>query len=276
MRIISIINQKGGCGKTTTAINLSACLAELGCEVLLLDLDPQGHSGLGLGVFPDQTQKGMYAVLAREAPLQEMIQAVRPNLDLAPASITLAAIEQKLAGADQRERQLLLAISGLKRYYDYILIDCPPNLGLLTINALMACDEVLIPLEAGIFSFHGMGRLLETVRLVKTHGKKTLKSRVLVTLYDGRTNHSKAVRNQITETFGDLLYRTVIRQTVRLREAAREGLAITEHDRSSKGYEDYAGLAREVMATEDIAVLPNIPEQEYLDTIEQAIKKTVG
>lgn len=276
MRIIAVINQKGGCGKTTTAINLSACLAEQGREVLLMDLDPQGHSGLGLGVLPDDTQKGMYAVLAREAPLKELIQPVRTHLDFVPSSITLASIEQKLAGTDQRERQLSLAMAGLNHYYDYVLLDCPPGLGLLSINALMASDEVLIPLETGLFSFHGMGRLLETIHLVKTHGHRTLKPRVLVTLYDGRTNHSKAVLSQLTETFGELLFKTIIRHTVRLREAAREGLPINEYDRTSRGYEDYTALAHELMAAEDLVALPQIPDQEFLETVEQAIKKAVG
>ncbi len=276
MRIIAVINQKGGCGKTTTAINLSACLAELGQEVLLMDLDPQGHSGLGLGILPDPAQKGMYSVLAREVPVKELIQPVRTQLDIIPASITLAAIEQKLAGMDRRERQLMLAMAGLNRYYDYVLLDCPPSLGLLTINALMASDEVIIPLEAGIFSLHGIGRLLETLQIVKTYGQRTLKARALVTLYDGRTNHSKAVLAQITETFGELLFKVIIRQTVRLREAAREGLPINEYDRTSKGFEDYTALAHEVMATEDPLSLPEIPDQDFQEAIDRVMKKAVG
>jgi chromosome partitioning protein len=274
MRIMAVINQKGGCGKTTTAINLSACLAELGCEILLMDLDPQGHSSLGLGISADQVQKGMYEVLTREALLEDAVQPIRTNLDLVPANITLVAIEQKLAGTDQRERQLQLAISRMRRYYDYILLDCPPSLGLLTINALMACDEALVPLEAGVFSLHGMGRLLETIDMVKTHGHKTLKVRLLATLYDGRTNHAKAVLTQVSETFGDLLFKTVIRQTVRLREAAREGLPINEYDRTSKGYEDYLALAREILASEERVALPRIPDQDFMETLEQVIKRS--
>ena len=274
MRIMAVINQKGGCGKTTTAINLSACLAELGCEVLLMDLDPQGHSGLGLGVTPAPSRKGMYEALTREATLEEVIHPVRTNLDLVPAGITLAALEQRLAGTDQRESQLPLIISQMKRYYDYILLDCPPSLGLLTINALMASSEVLVPLEAGVFSLHGMGRLLETIDLVKTHGQRTLKVRLLVTLYDGRTNHSKAVLGQVSETFGDLLLKTIIRQTVRLREAARAGLPIAEYDRTSRGYEDYNALAREMMAAEEQTVLPIIPEKDFLETLEQVMKRS--
>lgn len=273
MRIMAIMNQKGGCGKTTTAINLSACLAELGCEVLLMDLDPQGHSSLGLGVTAEQHHKGMYEALTRESTLEEVIHPVRTNLDLAPGGITLAAIEQRLAGTNQRESQIQLMISQMKRYYDYILLDCPPSLGLLTINALMASSEVLVPLEAGVFSLHGMGRLLETIDLMKTRGQRTLKIRLLTTLYDGRTNHSKAILSQVTETFGDLLLKTIIRQTVRLREAAREGLPITEYDRTSRGYEDYTALAREIISMEEQTVLPKIPEQDFLETIEQVVKR---
>jgi len=274
MRIMAVINQKGGCGKTTTAINLSACLAELGCEVLLMDLDPQGHSSLGLGISADQVQKGTYEVLTHEADLEQIIHPVRTNLDLVPASIALVAIEQKLAGTDQRENRLRLVLSQMKRFYDYIFLDCPPSLGLLTINALMACDEALVPLEAGVFSLHGMGRLLETIDMVKTHGHKTLKVRLLVTLYDGRTNHAKAILTQVLETFRDLLFKTVIRQTVRLREAAREGLPINEYDRASKGYEDYLALAREIMASEAQVVLPQIPDHDFLETLEQVIKRS--
>ncbi|MCI0527698.1 MAG: ParA family protein [Nitrospira sp.] len=271
---MAIMNQKGGCGKTTTAINLSACLAELECEVLLMDLDPQGHSSLGLGVTAEQHRKGMYEALTRESTLEEVIHPVRTNLDLAPGGITLAAIEQRLAGTNQRESQVQLIVSQMKRYYDYILLDCPPSLGLLTINALMASSEVLVPLEAGVFSLHGMGQLLETIDLVKTRGQRTLKVRVLTTLYDGRTNHSKAILGQVTETFGDLLLKTIIRQTVRLREAAREGLPITEYDRTSRGYEDYTALAREIIAMEEQTILPKIPEQDFLDTIEQVVKRS--
>ncbi len=274
MRIMAIMNQKGGCGKTTTAINLSACLAELGCTVLLMDLDPQGHSSLGLGITAEQQHKGVYEVLTREAALEEVIHPVRTNLDLVPGGITLAAIEQRLAGTDQRENQLQIVLSQMKRYYDYTLLDCPPSLGLLTINALMACSEVLVPLEAGVFSLHGMGRLLETIDLVKTHGQRTLKIRLLVTLYDGRTNHSKAVLGQVSETFGDLLLRTIIRQTVRLREAAREGLPITEYDRTSRGYEDYTALAREMISAEEQTVPLRIPEQDFLETMEQVMKRS--
>jgi chromosome partitioning protein len=271
---MAIMNQKGGCGKTTTAINLSACLAELGCAVLLMDLDPQGHSSLGLGVTPPQHPKGMYDVLAREAALEEVIHPVRTNLDLVPGGIALAAIEQRWAGTDQRENQLHLIISQMKPYYDYILVDCPPSLGLLTINALMACGEVLVPLEAGVFSLHGMGRLLETIDLAKTHGQRTLTVRLLVTLYDGRTNHSKAVLGQVSETFGDLLLKTIIRQTVRLREAAREGRPITEYDRTSRGYEDYNALAREMMSADEQTVPLRIPEQDFLETMEQVMKRS--
>ena len=201
MRKIAVINQKGGCGKTTTAINLSACLVERGRQVLLLDLDPQGHSGMGLGISPDEVRAGMYSVLSREASLEEIIHPVRTHLDLAPANITLAAIEQKLAGTDQREKRLLQAIDGLNQHYDFILMDCPPSLGMLTINALMASDEVLIPLEMGAFSVHGMDRLLETLEVVKRRGHKSLKVKILLTLYEARTNHAKAMLSRISEIF---------------------------------------------------------------------------
>ncbi len=275
MRIIAIINQKGGCGKTTTAINLSACLAELGCEVLLLDLDPQGHSSLGLGVMTDEIQKGMYEVLAKEATLEEALRPVRTNLDLVPATVSLAGIEQRFAGADHREKQLAMALSGLRRYYDYVLIDCPPGLGLLTINALMTSQEAIIPVEAGIFSYQGLNRLLETIEMVKTHGRRSLELRVLLTCFDQRTNHARACLDQYKETFGSLMFHTLIRQTVRLREAAREGMPINEYDRSSNGYTDYCALAQEIMASETRASIPDIPEREFVESMENVIRKGV-
>jgi chromosome partitioning protein len=274
MRIFAVINQKGGCGKTTTAINLSACLAELGCEVLLIDLDPQGHSSLGLGISTDQVGKGLYEVLTHEASLEEVIHPMRTHMSLAPANITLVAIEQILGGTDQRENRLRAALSQIKHSYDYIVLDCPPNLGLLTINALMAANEALVPLEAGIFSLHGMGRLLEILDLVKTRGHKSLKVRLLVTLYDGRTNHAKAVLAHISDTFGDLLFKTVIRQTVRLREAAREGLPINEYDRTSKGYEDYLALACEITSLEEPVAPPKISDQDFIEALEQVMKRS--
>lgn len=269
MRKIAVINQKGGCGKTTTAVNLSACLAELGRQVLLVDLDPQGHGSLGLGVMPEDLRIGMYSVLAQEASLPEVLHPIRPRLDLAPSNITLAAIEQKLAGTEQREWRLLQALSELNLFYDFVLMDCPPSLGMLTVNALVACQEVLIPLEIGAFSVHGVDRLLETVELVKKRCQKPIKVMILVTLFEGRTNHSKLMLSRITEVFGEQVLKTVIRQTVRLREAAREGLPVTEYARSSKGYEDHSALAKELLAGPESVPLPKTGEQELLKTLEK-------
>ncbi len=269
MRKIAVINQKGGCGKTTTAINLSACLAEQGRRVLLLDLDPQGHSTLGLGTTPEDVRVGMYSVMALETSLEEILHSASPNLDLAPANITLAAIEQKLSGKNQREKRLDQAIAALNHYYDYIIMDCPPSLGLLTINALMATEEVLIPLEAGTFSVHGMDRLLETIEVVEKRRLQALQVHILKTLFENRTRLSKAMSSEISEVFGDRVLKTTIRQTVRLREAVREGRPISEHARSCKGYEDYASLAREIMALEFATPLSTMDEEELLKALEQ-------
>ncbi len=255
MRTIAIANQKGGCGKTITAINLSACLAENGRRTLLIDMDPQGHSTMGLNIDGEQVPSTMYDVLTPDPefrkPLRDVILNISENLDIVPSNVLLSAIEQKLAGLDDRENRLKFAVDELGNGdYSYIIIDCPPSVGLLTFNALLASSEVRIPIEGSYFSLHGVGKLLETIKVIEERLDHKLSFRALATIYDRRTRMAREVLGEIRENFKDRAFTTVIHNAVKLREAASLGRPITEHSRSSVPYEDYNSLATEVMMEE--------------------------
>jgi chromosome partitioning protein len=253
MRTIAIANHKGGCGKTVTAINLSASLAEGKKKVLLVDLDPQGHASLGLGVKPEETEKNMYHALSethRQVGLADIIVGVDKRFDLAPAGILLSAVEQELAGQPGREDRLLNALTKLPGEYDYIIVDCPPSLGLLTFNALRACREVIVPIETSFFALHGLGKLSETINLVETRFGQKKHVQALVTLYDRRTRIAGEVLEELRAHFGKDLFKTIIHINVRLREAPGFGQPICQYDRHSSGYRDYTALAKEVRSSE--------------------------
>ncbi len=270
MRVIAIVNQKGGCAKTTTTVNLAAALAADGVRVLVVDIDPQAHATLALGVDPEEADENLYEVLAEPGGverLQDVILEVGDNLDLAPSGIVLSALEQKLAseGVDSRTERLSAAFDSLRENaYDYILIDCPPNVGLLTFNALRAAGEVIIPLETSRFAIHGVEKLLETIALLTERIGHDLKVRVLTTLYDGRTRFSRKTLAEIRETFKDMCFDTVIRLNVKLREAAARGVPISKIARSANGTIDHAALAVEVEASsvqsdEELLSIPSAP-----------------
>jgi chromosome partitioning protein len=253
VRSIAIVNQKGGCGKTTTAINLAGCLAADGARVLVVDLDPQAHATLGLGVNPDALEENLYEVLAEPlgaAKLDRVIVAVSERLDLAPSGIVLSALEQRLAAdrAETRTQRLVQALASLPRSYDFVLIDCPPNVGLLTFNALRAAREVIVPLETSRFAIHGVEKLLETIALLSERIQHELAVRILPTLYDGRTRYARDTLAEIRELYKDVCFDTVIRANVKLREAAQRGLPVNGFARSSNGSLDYAALAVELRA----------------------------
>ena len=250
MRVIAIVNQKGGCGKTTTAINLAACLAVHSRRVLLIDMDPQAHATLGLSVKPEEAERGMYEVLSGEAALDDVISQVLPNLRLAPSNITLSAIEQFLAGTPERERQLASRIAGLRERFDYVLIDCPPSVGLLTFNALIACQEVVVPVETSFFSFQGLTKLSETIKLIGEKIGHEIAIKVLPTKYDRRAGYAKEILLKIQERFGDVTLAAIINLNDKLREASSLGLPITEYAPDSSGCKDYMVLSREIMASE--------------------------
>ena len=249
-KIMAIINQKGGVGKSTTAINLSAALGEMGKQVLLVDLDPQGNSSSGLGVEKSQVQNCIYDVLLNDVPVEEVIiPDVCEGLDLVPATINLAGAEVELVSEMARENRLKDAIGALRGKYDYIFIDCPPSLGLLTVNALVAADKLLIPIQCEFYALEGVTKLLDSMKRVKTRLNPTLDIYgVLMTMYDGRTTLSRQVVEEVRSYFGRLVFETLIPRTVKLSEAPSFGQPITLYDPSGKGAQSYMSLAKEVIA----------------------------
>ena len=261
MRIIAIINQKGGCGKTTTGINLAACLARLGQKTLLVDMDPQGHCGVGLAVPEDQIERTIYDTLiepsdGKPARLSDVVWQIASDFDLAPSNIKLAAFEQVFAGRPGREDRLLKSLDSVRPTYDWCVIDCPPSVGLLTFNALRACDEVLVPVETGFFSLHGLAKVMETLELLKERVNKDVLIRVLPTLYDTRTKLAREVLQELRAKFRDYLMESTINFNTKLKEAASFGQPITEYDPGSRGYKDFVNLARELMGHRPVDVEP--------------------
>ena len=254
MRVIAIVNQKGGCGKTTTTVNLAGALAADGNRILIIDMDPQAHATLALGLEPDELEMNLYEVLVEPTgarQLDSVIVDVSDKIDIAPSSIVLSALEQKLAMErhDARTERLSAALDALPPLYDYVLIDCPPNVGLLTFNALRAASEVIVPLETSFFAIDGVQKLLETISLLSDRIGHDLDVRVLPTLYDGRTRFARQTLGDIRELFKELCFDTVIRMNVKLREAAREGVPIARYASSANGAIDYASVALELAAS---------------------------
>jgi chromosome partitioning protein len=256
MRTIAVVNQKGGCGKTTTSINLSAFLARAQRRVLLVDMDPQGHATLGLrtgdALAPSKT---MYEVLSRRAGeqlslLRDIILPVLDNLDVAPADILLSAIPETLTGIAGREDMLADALAGVTDEYDYVIVDCPPNVGLLTFNALKACSEAIVPMDPSFFSLHGIGKLLETFDLLARQSDHRIDARVLVTLYPGRSPFVKAVVDELHRHLDGQCFETIIRYSVKLAEAASHGVPIVQYCRHCVGFDDYRALVAEVLRHE--------------------------
>lgn len=247
-RVIAIANQKGGVGKTTTTVNLGACLAELGFRTLVVDLDPQGNASTGLGIENRGLETSMYHVIMHEVPLEDCIEpsAVK-NLFVAPASLDLAGAEIELVPAFSRENRLRKAIQAVVDDYDYILIDCPPSLGLLTVNGLNAAAEVLVPIQCEYYALEGLGQLLRNVDLVKRNLNPQLEvSTIVCVMYDARTKLSDQVVQEVREHFGDKVCRTVIPRTVRLSEAPSFGQPIITFDPTSRGAVAYRQVAKEV------------------------------
>jgi len=252
MRIIAIVNQKGGCGKTTTVINLSAYLALDKRKVLLIDLDPQSHASIGLDIKVEELEKSVYDVFSasHRRSLEDVIVSIDDNFDLAPYQLILSAVEQELAGKVGRESVLLRSIQGVRKKYDYIIIDCPPNLGLLTFNALRACGEALIPIEMSVFSLQGVARLLEILEVLKVEYGHEIRPKALATICNPRTLFASEVLKNIKQHFEKNVYETIIHATVRLKEAAGFGLPIHKYSKRCTGAEDYRALAGEFIAEE--------------------------
>jgi chromosome partitioning protein len=247
-RVMAVANQKGGVGKTTTTVNLGACLAELGYRTLVVDLDPQGNASTGLGINPRDLEHTMYDVILHETPLEDCIEgsSVR-NLFVAPASLDLAGAEIELVPAFSRELRLRRAIDEVKDDYEYVIIDCPPSLGLLTVNGLAAATEVLVPIQCEYYALEGLGQLLRNVELVQKNLNPTLEvSAIVLVMYDARTKLADQVADEVRTHFADQVCRTVIPRTVRLSEAPSYGQPIITFDTSSRGAVAYRDLAKEV------------------------------
>lgn len=249
-KIITIANQKGGVGKTTTAVNLTACLAVAEHRTLLIDIDPQANSTSGLGIDQKKIRNSIYEVIIENLEIDRaIIKSQLDYLDLLPSTVRLAGAEVELVSTMSRERVLSNALAELPGKYDYIFIDCPPSLGLLTINALTAADSVLIPIQCEYYALEGLGQLLNTIRLVQKHlNSRLLIEGVLLTMYDGRLNLSRQVADDVRKYFDNKVFKTVVDRNVRLSEAPSYGKPIILYDAISKGSENYMHLAEEILS----------------------------
>ncbi|MBC7265463.1 MAG: AAA family ATPase [Anaerosomatales bacterium] len=249
-RVLAVVNQKGGVGKSTTAVNLAAALGDLGKRVLLVDLDPQGNATSGFGLDKNQRQECVYNALLSGTPIENLIEPVAiENVFAVPATIQLAGAEIELVSAFSRETKLKSVLSPVLDDFDFVFVDCPPSLGLLTVNALTAADGVIIPVQCEYYALEGLSKLLESFKLVKTHLNPGLEIfGVVMTMYDARTKLSQAVLEEVRDFFGDKVFETVIPRSVRVSEAPSFGQPVTVFDPSGRGAEAYRSLAVEVLS----------------------------
>ena len=269
MRTVAIVNQKGGCGKTTVSINLASALAELGKKVLLVDMDPQSHCAVGLAVPEEQIEQSIYDVLisrSRNEPLRltEILWQIGENLELAPASIDLSAFEQQMAGIPDRECCLRDVLEAIKDEYDFAVIDCPPAVSLLTFNALRASTDVLVPVETGYFALHGLSKQLETLGILCKRCQQHVSVRVLASMYDIRTKMAREILAELRSHFGDRMFKTVVNFNTKIKEASSFGQPINEYDPASKGQQDFRMLAQEVIGSEE---RPQVKSKRLVDSL---------
>lgn len=249
-KVIAVINQKGGVGKSTSVINLSACLGENKKKVLVIDFDPQGNSTSGYGIEKDELEHDVYDVILDDFPIEDaIIETCEPNVFIVPATIQLATAEIELVSLERRESVLKEAVSRVKDEFDYVFIDCPPSLGLLTINALVAANSLIIPIQCEYYALEGVAKLLESMEMVKRHKNPDLEIfGVLMTMYDSRTTLSKQVVDEVKRYFGKTMFKTIVPRNVKLSEAPSHGLPVVKYARVSKGSLAYMKLAKEVVA----------------------------
>jgi len=255
MRTIAIINQKGGCGKTTVSVNLASALSKAGKKTLLVDMDPQSHCAVGLAVPEEQIEQSIYDVListSRDEPMKltEILWEISERFELAPASIDLAAFEQQMAGIANREDCLKYILSEVDGRYDFVIIDCPPAVGLLTFNALRAATDAIVPVETGYFSLHGLSRQLDTLSILCKQCDQQVNVGVLASMYDIRTKMGREILAELRRHFDDKMFKTVVNFNTKLKEAASLGQPISEYDPASKGHRDFEALASEIMGVE--------------------------
>ncbi|MCB9720791.1 MAG: AAA family ATPase [Candidatus Omnitrophica bacterium] len=278
MKIISIANQKGGCGKTTTAINLASALSQNGQRVLLLDLDPQAHASLGLDI---ESQDSIYNVISKLTPrklkIENIVQRVEDSFDLVPSNVLVGTLEQELSDEIGRELKLREVVEPIKGAYDYIIIDCPPSLGILTVNAIRVSDEIIVPVETSRFSMQGVDHLMDIVNLVKDRLNHEVKCRILVTMFDSRLRHSFSMLSTFKERFEEILFDTIIHINVKLKESAVMGKTVSTYDKYCRGSKDYFSLAKELLliekqeleaedsAEEAAPIAPEIPKSVSAD-----------
>ena len=263
-KIIAIANQKGGVGKTTTAINLSACLGVLEFKTLLVDLDPQANASSGVGIDPRQVVQGSYEVVSGQLDMRNaIVRSSSPNLDILPTNLDLVGAEIELVHMDQRERKLRYALEGVREDYDFIVLDCSPSLGLLTLNALTAADSVVVPVQCEYFALEGLGKLLNTVKIVQNQLNPSLEVEgILLTMYDTRLRLANQVVEEVRTHFQDLVLQTVIHRNTRLGEAPSHGESIILHDATCKGSVNYLNLARELLQKNNMTHIRT--EDKYL------------
>ncbi len=287
MKVIAIANQKGGCGKTTTAINLASALSLNGKKVLLIDLDPQAHASLGLDI---ESQDSLYNVISKLTPrklkIENIIKRVENNFDIVPSNILVGTLEQELSDEIGRELKLTEILDGLKNRYDYILIDCAPSLGILTVNAIRASQEMLIPVETSRFSMQGVEHLLDIVNLVRDRLKHEIECHVLVTMFDSRLRHSFAMMSAFKERFSGMILDTIIHVNVKLKESAVMGRPVVFYDKYSRGSKDYHNLSKELILLYEGKTVEIIkekiskqktqtPQQEFSPKMQETIKREV-
>ena len=269
MRTVAIVNQKGGCGKTTVSINLASALAVLGKKVLLVDMDPQSHCAVGLAVPEEQIEQSIYDVLiskSRNEPLRltEILWQIGENLELAPASIDLSAFEQQMAGIPERECCLRDVLEDVKEEYDFAVVDCPPAVSLLTFNALRAATDVVVPVETGYFALHGLSKQLETLSILCKRCQQRVNVRVLASMYDIRTKMAREILAELRSHFADQMFKTVVNFNTRIKEASSFGQPINEYDPASKGQQDFRNLAQEVIGSEE---RPQVKSKRLVDSL---------